>query len=82
MYVRRKTSRSSDVYQLVESRRVDGEPRQRVLLHLGRYPSVDDALAAWPQDVKQLHRRGRIVSADSLQAKHQRLQKMRETGVV
>ncbi|MDP8952498.1 MAG: hypothetical protein M3N18_09710 [Actinomycetota bacterium] len=43
-YVRKKGSGGQSYYQLVESRRVDGQPRQKVLIHLGRYPAVEDAL--------------------------------------
>ena len=51
-YVRTKGGR----YQLVESRRVDGQPRQRVLVHLGSYPTVEEALKGWPNDAKRLRR--------------------------
>jgi len=48
-YVRKKTTKTGkEFYQLVESRRVDGEPRQKVLVHLGKYPSVDAALERLP----------------------------------
>lgn len=45
-----------EYYQLVESRLVDGKPRQSVLLHLGRYPSVEVALESWPREVQGLRR--------------------------
>ncbi|MDP9458387.1 MAG: hypothetical protein M3Q49_00155 [Actinomycetota bacterium] len=54
MFVRKKRGRSEDYYQLVESRRVDGKPRQRVLLHLGRHPTIEAALKAWPKEAKRL----------------------------
>lgn len=55
---KRKWSREvpSPAYQLVESIRVDGRPRQKVLVHLGRFPTVDKALEAWPKEV-EWHRR-------------------------
>jgi hypothetical protein len=55
-FVRKKRGRHHDYYQLVESRRVDGKVRQKVLLHLGRHPTVEDALRAWPRVIKRLRR--------------------------
>jgi hypothetical protein len=64
-YVRKKDSGGQPYYQLVESRRVDGQPRQKVLIHLGSYPTVEDALKGWPKEAKRLRRdadkeRGRV----------------------
>ncbi len=56
MFVRKKRVRHEDYYQLVESHRVDGKPRQKVLLHLGRHPTVEAALKAWPREAKRLRR--------------------------
>jgi hypothetical protein len=53
-YIRRKRSRGSDYYQLVESHRVEGKPRQKVLVHLGSHPTVDDALREWPKEIRGL----------------------------
>ena len=55
-YVRKKRLKSGEYYQLVQSRRVNGNPRQRVLLHLGRHPTVDAALKEWPREIKRLRR--------------------------
>ncbi len=55
-YVRTKRVGNREYYQLVESRRVDGKPRQTVLAHLGRYPDVDAAIADLPRRI-DLHRR-------------------------
>ena len=55
-YVRKKRVGPYEYYQLVESRSVAGKPRQRVLLHLGRYPTVDAALEGWPKEVEGLRR--------------------------
>lgn len=55
-YVRRKRVGQYEYYQLVESSRVEGEPRQKVLVHLGRHPTVDDALKKWPREIKKLRR--------------------------
>jgi hypothetical protein len=58
-YVRKKRVGHHEYYQVVESRRVGGEPRQRVLIHLGRHPTVDDALKKWPREIKRLRRYAR-----------------------
>jgi hypothetical protein len=59
MFVRKKVVKGGDYYQLVESRRVDGQPRQKVLLHLGRYETVEAALKGWSKDIKRLRRQAR-----------------------
>ena len=51
-YVRKKRVDGGEYYQLVESRRVDGKPRQKVLVHLGHHPTVNDALKQWPREEK------------------------------
>ena len=58
-YVRKKRVAHYEYYQVVESRRVEGEPRQRVLVHLGGHPTVDEALKKWPREIKRLRRRAR-----------------------
>ena len=55
-FVRKKGVGPYEYHQLVESRLVDGKPRQRVLLHLGRYPTVKAALEGWPKEVEGLRR--------------------------
>ena len=47
-FVRRKRVGPYEYYQLVENRWIDGKPRQRVLLHLGRYTTVEAALVDQP----------------------------------
>jgi len=54
-YVRKKKNATgSEYYQLVESRRVNGKPRQKVLAHLGKYPTLEAALEGLPEDIKFL----------------------------
>ena len=55
-YVRKKQVKGTQYYQLVQSRRVNGNPRQRVLLHLGRHQTVDAALKEWPREIRRLRR--------------------------
>jgi hypothetical protein len=59
MFVRKKVVKGRDYYQLVESRRVDGQPRQKVLLHLGRYETVEAAQKGWSKDIRRLRRQAR-----------------------
>jgi len=56
-YVRKKGVGRYEYYQLVENRRVDGKPRQKVLVHLGRHPTIDDALKEWSREIRKLRRR-------------------------
>ena len=53
-FVRKKRSRGGEYYQLVESHRVEGEPRQRMLVHLGKHPTVANALREWPKEIEHL----------------------------
>jgi hypothetical protein len=55
-FVRRKRVGPYEYYQLVENRWMGGKPRQRVLLHLGRYTTVEAALEGWPKEVEGLRR--------------------------
>ena len=55
-FVRKKRVGPYEYYQLVESYLVDGKPRQRVLLHLGRYSTVQAALEGWPKEIEGLQR--------------------------
>ena len=55
-FVRRKRVGTYEYNQLVENRWIDGKPRQRVLLHLGRYTSAEAALEGWPKEVEGLRR--------------------------
>ncbi len=63
-FVRKSRSRGGEYYQLVESYRVEGKPRQRMLVHLGRHPTVDEALREWPKEIEHLRylaREGRML---------------------
>src|ERR687885_2944311 len=55
-FVRKKRVHNYEYYQLVENRWIDGQPRQRVLVHLGRYPTAEAALQQWPGAVRRLRR--------------------------
>jgi hypothetical protein len=55
-FLRRKRVGPYEYHQLVENRWMDGKPRQRVLLHLGRYASVEAALEGWPKEIEGLRR--------------------------
>jgi hypothetical protein len=58
-YVRKKKVKRYEYYQLVENHRVDGKPRQRMIMHLGKEPTVDAALENWPKEIKYLRRRAK-----------------------
>ena len=80
-FVRTKRIDGREYYQLVESRRVDGKPRQKVLMHLGQHATVDEALKRWPREIGGLRRRGNDEAADALKEKLDRLRKLRKGGV-
>ena len=80
-FVRTKRIADGKYYQLVESRRVEGKPRQKVLIHLGHHSTVDDALKRWPREVGRLRRSGYDDAADALKEKLDRLRKLRSDGV-
>lgn len=53
-FVRKRLVGDRPYYQLIESRRVNGRPRQRVLLHLGEYATVAEALEQLPVQIARL----------------------------
>jgi hypothetical protein len=71
MYVRKKTASGREYYQLVESFREGGKARQRVVAHLGKYTTVDKALADLPRRI-DLRRRTLSRYPKSLQAGRER----------
>jgi hypothetical protein len=81
-FVRIKKVDGREYYQRVESRRVDGKHRQKVLMHLGHHPTVDEALKRWPREVGGLRRRGNDDAADALKEKLDRLRDLRKNDVV
>ncbi len=84
MFVRKKDHHGGGnaFYQLVESRRVDGLPRQRVVMHLGSHATVDEAIKGWPREITRLRRGGYPEAADGLRAKLDRLKALKAGGVV
>ena len=48
--------------------REEGKVRQEVLFHLGRHEKPEDALGAWPAEVRHLRKIGRENQADKLEA--------------
>jgi hypothetical protein len=55
-FVRKKRVGGHECYQLVENPWVEGKRRQRVLVHLGRYPTLLAVLNEWPKAVECLGR--------------------------
>src|SRR5829696_8925005 len=55
-FVRKKRVGGYEYYQLVENSWVEGKPRQRVLVHLGRYSTPEAALKEWPKAIERLSR--------------------------
>jgi hypothetical protein len=61
MFARVKTSRGNEYLQLVENYREGGRVRQRLVLYVGHYAGIDDALSRLPREVSYL--RGRATRA-------------------
>ena len=82
-FVRRKRVGPYEYHQLVENRWIEGKPRQRVLLHLGRYPSVETALEGWPKEVQGLRRfaRQQWDKADRLKKEERSFERTLETFI-
>ena len=80
-FVRRKRVGPYEYHQLVENRLVNGKPRQRVLLHLGRYSSVKAALEGWPKEIEGLRRFAsqRWDKADQLKREERSFERTLET---
>ncbi len=55
-FVRTKKVGGHEYYQLVESIRIDGKPRQKVLVHLNGHATTDDAMKKWPREIERLRR--------------------------
>jgi hypothetical protein len=60
-------------FQLVRSYRESGKVKQEVLVHLGAHERPEDALAAWPSEVKHLRKIGSEEQADKLEANLEKL---------
>ena len=63
-------------YQAVRSYREKGKVKQEVV-HLGEHSTAEEALAVWPQEIKELERT-RPKQAQKLQSKLERLQELTE----
>src|ERR671932_2132742 len=53
-FIRKKRVGEREYYQLVENRRENGAHRQRVLAHLGKHATVEDAIAALREGLEAL----------------------------
>lgn len=78
--IRKVSSRGTPSHQLGHYL-MNGEKGNRrsvfkVDVHLGEYATANDALAAWPEDVRRLRAMGRESKADKLQAKLDRLRRL------
>jgi hypothetical protein len=63
---------------LVRSFREGGKVKQEVLVHLGRYEKPEDALAAWPSEIRHLRVIGRDDQADRLEENLRKLRALTE----
>jgi hypothetical protein len=84
MFIRKKRNSrgGSDYHPLVQNCRVEGQPRQKVVMHPGGNPTVDKALNSCPKDISDLRRRGYPQAAEELRTKLDRLKELRDDGTV
>jgi hypothetical protein len=51
-FIRSKNIKGHAYYYLCESMWVDGKPRQKIIAYLGKFSTVDAALAHWREQLK------------------------------
>lgn len=82
--VRKVTSRGTPSYQLghYEMKGEKGKRRSvfKVDIHLGEYKTVEDALAAWPDEIQHLRSVGRENQASKLEGKLTKLYELEKRG--
>ncbi len=66
MFARVKKSRGVEYLQIVENYRENSKVRQRMVLYVGNYKSIDHALQAMPREVSSL--RGRATRAGHVES--------------
>ena len=78
--IRRSTSRGTPSYQLGHYEMVGNPGKRRsvfkVDLHLGEYASAEEALSAWPGEIRRLDEIGRENKSEKLQGKLDRLREL------
>ena len=75
--IERDGERYGTYYHAVRSYREKGRVKQKVV-HLGEHRTADEALAAWPQEIRELMKRGRPKQAQKLREKLDRLRELAE----
>ena len=75
--IRKSMSRGTPSYQLGHYEMI-GDPGKRrsvfkVDVHLGEYASAEEALSAWPEEIRRLDEIGRENKAEKLRHKLERL---------
>ena len=60
----------------MRSYREQGTVKKEVLVHLGQYPTIEEALAQWPEEIQEHLQRGREEQAEKIQRKLDRLQQL------
>jgi hypothetical protein len=80
--IRKSTSRGTPSYQLGHYEMSGESGRRRsvfkVDVHLGEHVTAEDALAAWPEDIRRLREIGRDGKAEKLQGKLDTLRRLAE----
>jgi hypothetical protein len=78
--IRRSMSRGTPSYQLGHYEMIGDLGKRRsvfkVDVHLGEYASAEEALSAWPEDIRRLDEIGRENKAAKLRMKLERLREL------
>ena len=69
MFARLKESRQLEYLQIVENFREGGKVRQRVVLYVGSYEDIDDALRRMPRQLRYWRRRATNLGEDEVHQK-------------
>ena len=77
-YVRQKKNSYGPYYQLVESYRDGSKVRQRVIVHLGKYPTVEEYLAGTREEITHLRHRAAAERDKAESIKHGAPERMRQ----
>jgi chromosome segregation ATPase len=64
MFARVKKGRKAEYLQIVENYRDGGKVRQRLVLYVGHYNSIDDALHRMPRELRNWRTRRTIIADD------------------
>jgi hypothetical protein len=78
MFTRVKVSRRDEYLQIVENYRDSGRVRQRLVMYVGRYSSIENALQQMPRELSQVRRRATVAEHSPFWREHRKPLALRE----